>query len=71
MIIARIFEVKYAPSQEGLKKACREALAQMDAGKYGEELEEGYSQVLCYGVAFYKKHCLVWQKEYGPASRRS
>ncbi|MBS4881406.1 MAG: hypothetical protein KH138_14115, partial [Firmicutes bacterium] len=27
--------------------------------KYAKEFEEDYDSVLCYGIAFYKKRCLV------------
>ena len=54
-----VFEVKYARTQEGLAKACEEAAAQLDRRMYGKEFEEDYSQVMCYGTAFFKKRCLV------------
>lgn len=54
-----VFEVKYAKSQEDLEKACRKAILQIDSQMYGEEFREDYSYVLCYGISFYKKRCLV------------
>lgn len=54
-----IFEVKYARSQEGLEKACNEAITQIDSRKYDEEFREDYSVMMCYGISFYKKRCLV------------
>ncbi len=54
-----IFEVKYAKSPDGLIKACDAALAQMESRKYGEEFQDDYATVICYGIAFYKKRCLV------------
>lgn len=59
---AAVFEVKYARSREGLLKACGEAVAQIDHRMYGEELREDYSQVISYGIAFYKKRCLIKRK---------
>ena len=35
------------------------ALAQIDARMYAKELEAEYDEVLCYGIAFFKKRCLV------------
>lgn len=59
---AAVFEAKYARTQGGLLKACDDAVAQIDSRLYGEELKEDYSQVICYGVAFYKKRCLIKRK---------
>lgn len=58
-----IFEVKYARSQEGLEKACYEAITQVDSRMYDEEFREDYSVMMCYGISFYKKRCLVQLKE--------
>lgn len=60
---AAVFEIKYAGSQEGLQKSCEEAVAQIDDRMYGEVFQDDYSRVICYGVAFYKKRCLVKCKE--------
>lgn len=57
-----IFEVKYARSQEGLEKACNEAITQIDSRKYDEEFREDYSVMMCYGISSYKKRCLVQLK---------
>ena len=58
-----IFELKYAKSQESLSQSCEEAIAQMDDRMYGEEFQDDYSKVICYGVSFYKKRCMVQLKE--------
>lgn len=58
-----IFEIKYAGAQEDLTKSCEEAIAQIDSRRYGEAFQEDYSEVICYGVSFYKKRCLVQIKE--------
>lgn len=57
-----IFEVKYARSQEGLEKACYEAITQINSRMYDEEFREDYSVMMCYGISFYKKRCLVQLK---------
>ncbi len=59
---AAVFEVKYSKSLEKLSEDCDEALQQMDDRMYTEEFEEDYSQVICYGISFYKKRCLVKKK---------
>lgn len=60
---AAVFEIKYAKTQDGLGASCRDAILQMDSRMYGEEFKEDYSHVLCYGIAFYKKRCLVERKD--------
>ncbi len=58
-----IFEVKYAKAQEYLERSSEEAVLQIDKRMYGEEFQEDYSSVICYGISFYKKRCLVRLKE--------
>lgn len=57
-----VFEVKYAKSKEQLGKACEVAVMQIDSKMYGEEFREDYSKVMCFGVSFFKKRCLVKRK---------
>lgn len=57
-----VFEVKYSKSQNGLDKACNEALVQIDDRMYADELGENYSKVICYGISFFKKRCLIKKK---------
>ncbi|TGY96919.1 hypothetical protein E5329_07950 [Petralouisia muris] len=57
-----VFEVKYAKSKEQLRKACEDAVMQIDSKMYGEEFREDYSKVMCFGVSFFKKRCLVKRK---------
>lgn len=54
-----VFEVKYSKSLEKLSGDCDEALLQIDDRMYVKEFEEDYSQIICYGISFYKKRCLV------------
>jgi hypothetical protein len=58
-----ILELKYA--QDGnLEQACRKALAQTTEVHYAEILEDqGINEILCYGIAFYKKRCMVMCKK--------
>ena len=56
---AAVFEAKYSKSQEEMERDGEQALAQIDARMYAKELEEEYDEVLCYGIAFFKKRCLV------------
>ena len=59
---AAALEVKYARTLDKLESSCREALRQIDERMYAEEFRDNYDQVLCFGVAFYKKKCLVMKK---------
>ncbi len=58
-----VFEVKYSKSQDSLESDCLKAIAQIDDKMYAKEFEEDYSQVMCYGILFYKKRCMVNVKE--------
>ena len=57
-----IFEAKYSRTQDAMPKDCAAALEQIEARQYAKEFEEDYDSVLCYGIAFYKKRCLVRMK---------
>ena len=55
-----IIEVKYAHSFKDLEYACERALKQAHDRRYDEIFrEDGRSQILVYGIAFYKKRCRV------------
>ncbi len=58
-----VFEIKYSKSQDSLESGCLKAIAQIDDKMYAKEFEEDYSQVICYGISFYKKRCMVKVKE--------
>ena len=57
-----IFEAKYSRTQDAMSKDCAAALEQIEDRQYAKEFEEDYDSVLCYGIAFYKKRCLVRMK---------
>ncbi len=57
-----IFEAKYAEKFEKLESECDKALRQIDEKMYNREYEDTYDQVLCYGISFFKKRCLVKKK---------
>ncbi|GHU94512.1 hypothetical protein FACS189479_07340 [Spirochaetia bacterium] len=57
---AVVFELKIASGMRELSVKCDEALRQIEEKHYKNELEEeGYQDILKYGVAFYKKDCMV------------
>ena len=54
-----VIEVKYAKNGD-LEKGCKEALAQIETNHYEEELKKcGMRTILKYGIACYKKQCMV------------
>lgn len=57
-----IFEAKYAKTLEGMTAKCNEALQQIDKRMYAKEFEDDYDTILCYGISFFKKRCLVKKK---------
>lgn len=57
-----VFEAKYSRKLENLEKDCQKALDQINMKMYAKEFEDTYEEVLCYGIAFYKKRCLVKSK---------
>ena len=54
-----IFEAKYSKSLENMEKDCDRALKQIDSKMYAKEFEDDYDEILCYGISFFKKRCLV------------
>lgn len=60
---AAVFEAKYSRTLEELTESCQKALQQIDDRKYAENLRDSCDQVLCYGIAFYKKRCVVMRKK--------
>ena len=57
---AVILEIKAADTFTGMEKECIEALKQITAKKYDQELRQtGYCNILKYGVAFYRKDCMI------------
>ena len=58
-----VFEAKYSRTLNQMELDCEKAIRQIDARKYAEEFEDYYDEVLCYGISFYKKRCLIKRKE--------
>ena len=55
-----VIELKYAHSFKELDQACERALEQISVRRYDEALrEDGRSEILAYGIAFWKKRCKV------------
>lgn len=55
-----IIELKLAKRFKELNAACETALRQIEEKKYDFDLaEEGYAEVICYGVGFFRKQVRV------------
>lgn len=54
-----VFKIKYAQTSASLPTACEAALTQIATRMYAQEFEDDYDQIYCYGIAFFKKRCLI------------
>ncbi len=57
-----IFEAKYTRVLKNLESECDMALQQIDDRMYAKEYEDDYDEILCYGISFFKKRCMVKKK---------
>lgn len=57
-----VFEAKYTKALDKLESECDIALEQIDERMYAKEYEDDYDNILCYGISFFKKRCLVKKK---------
>ena len=44
---------------EDMEKDCEKALQQIDKKMYAKDYEEEYDEIFYYGIAFFRKQCLV------------
>ena len=58
-----IFEVKYSKTRDSMPADCGKALAQIDERMYAKDYEDDYDHILCYGISFFKKRCMVKRRE--------
>ena len=55
-----IMELKVSETYKGMEAACDAAIKQIEERRYDSWLpEEGYTEVLNYGIAFFRKQCRV------------
>ncbi len=58
-----IIEIKVAAKFSEMEKECDKALIQIETLQYEHELrEDGYQEIVKYGVCFFKKRCMVKRK---------
>ena len=57
---AVVIEAKIASSEDRLETECQNAIKQIEENQYARKIERsGFRKVVRYGIAFYKKECLV------------
>jgi hypothetical protein len=56
---AMIIESKHSKQRADMDKDCDKALAQIKEMEYDKDIPDGYEQIVCCGVSFFKKRCLV------------
>lgn len=54
-----VFEAKYSKTLKQLEEDCSAAVKQIEDRMYAKEFEENGDEVFCYGIAFFKKRCLI------------
>lgn len=57
-----IFEAKYSRKLNRMDADCNAALQQINDKMYADEYADDYDDILCYGISFFKKRCLVKKK---------
>lgn len=60
---AVIFEAKYSRTLDEMEHDCKKALQQISERGYTTEYEDDYDEILCYGISFYKKRCMIRKSE--------
>lgn len=64
---AIVLEIKAVKRFQEMEEGCAAALRQIEEKRYCEELrQEGYEDVLAYGVCFFRKECIVQKKREEP-----
>lgn len=57
-----IFEAKYSRELNRMDADCNAALQQINDKMYADEYADDYDDILCYGISFFKKRCLIKKK---------
>ena len=57
-----VFEAKTSKTIDAMSRDCEDAIRQIDDRMYAKEYEDEYDHILCYGISFFKKRCLVKEK---------
>ena len=62
VFLVRAQDSCYTKTLGNLESECETALQQSDDRMYAKEYEDDYDQILCYGISFFKKRCMVKKK---------
>ncbi len=65
---AAIFKLKRAENLEGMKTSAEEAISQLKAREYGNDLVD-YDRIIGFGISFYRKRALVMAAGKRPAGQ--
>jgi len=52
----------HAKTLDALPDACDTAIQQINDRMYAADFRDDYDDILCYGIAFFKKRCMVRKK---------
>lgn len=58
-----VFEVKYSNERTDLQKDCKKAVLQITDKQYALQFIDDNESVMCFGISFYKKQCMVRKTE--------
>ena len=53
------FDEAYGQLAVQISNLFKQALHQIDKRMYAKEFEDEYDNILCYGISFFKKRCLI------------
>ena len=56
---AIIIETKRSKTESAMPDSCDKAIYQIKNNCYAQGIPNGYRKILCYGIAFFQKSCLV------------
>ena len=54
-----IIEAKKSETQAGMEADCEKALRQIAEKQYVKSIDPGYREILCYGIAFFRKTAMI------------
>lgn len=54
-----MIEMKHSKNEQQMAEDCRKAVEQIDVKAYARKVLKGFRTVICFGIAFYEKECLV------------
>lgn len=68
---AIVIEIKRSKTEEVLQKDCAKAIEQIKREQYAKTLLKGYRTILCYGIAFFEKECVIEKADIPLSHKKS